>query len=45
MSETEELSAQTMSTFLGSLDAKADDVGTGLRGAPACGDVMKVQVV
>jgi nitrogen fixation NifU-like protein len=29
---------------VGSLDAKADDVGTGLVGAPACGDVMKLQI-
>ena len=29
---------------VGSLDAKDDQVGTGLVGAPACGDVMKLQV-
>jgi nitrogen fixation NifU-like protein len=29
---------------VGSLDAKAEDVGTGLVGAPACGDVMKLQI-
>jgi len=29
---------------VGSLDKKADDVGTGLVGAPACGDVMKLQI-
>jgi NifU-like protein involved in Fe-S cluster formation len=28
---------------VGSLDAKKASVGTGLVGAPACGDVMKVQ--
>lgn len=28
----------------GSLDKNAKDVGTGLVGAPACGDVMKLQV-
>ena len=28
---------------VGSLDAKKSSVGTGLVGAPACGDVMKVQ--
>jgi NifU-like protein involved in Fe-S cluster formation len=28
---------------VGSLDAKKKNVGTGLVGAPACGDVMKVQ--
>ena len=28
----------------GSLDGDSDDVGTGLVGAPACGDVMKLQV-
>jgi hypothetical protein len=26
------------------MDKKADDVGTGLVGAPACGDVMKLQI-
>ena len=29
---------------VGSLDKKASDVGTGLVGAPACGDVMKLQI-
>ena len=29
---------------VGSLDSKSDDVGTGLVGAPACGDVMKLQI-
>ena len=29
---------------VGSLDAKSDDVGTGLVGAPACGDVMRLQL-
>ena len=29
---------------VGSLDKNADDVGTGLVGAPACGDVMRLQV-
>jgi nitrogen fixation NifU-like protein len=29
---------------VGSLDAAAGDVGTGLVGAPACGDVMKLQI-
>ena len=29
---------------VGSLDAAADDVGTGLVGAPACGDVMRLQI-
>jgi len=28
---------------VGSLDKKAKNVGTGLVGAPACGDVMKLQ--
>ena len=28
----------------GSLDPKSDDVGTGLVGAPACGDVMRLQI-
>ena len=30
---------------VGSLDKKDDTVGTGLVGAPACGDVMKLQVL
>ncbi len=29
---------------IGSLDKDAPDVGTGLVGAPACGDVMKLQI-
>ena len=29
---------------VGSMDKNDDDVGTGLVGAPACGDVMKLQV-
>ena len=29
---------------VGSLDKEATDVGTGLVGAPACGDVMKLQI-
>lgn len=29
---------------MGALDKDADDVGTGLVGAPACGDVMKLQL-
>jgi len=29
---------------VGSLDEDASDVGTGLVGAPACGDVMKLQL-
>ena len=29
---------------VGSLDKKSKNVGTGLVGAPACGDVMKLQV-
>ena len=29
---------------VGSLDKDATDVGTGLVGAPACGDVMKLQL-
>ncbi len=29
---------------VGSLDASASDVGTALVGAPACGDVMKLQI-
>ncbi|MBK9071670.1 MAG: Fe-S cluster assembly scaffold IscU [Myxococcales bacterium] len=29
---------------VGSLDKGEDDVGTGLVGAPACGDVMKLQI-
>jgi Fe-S cluster assembly scaffold IscU len=29
---------------VGSLDEKANNVGTGLVGSPACGDVMKLQI-
>ncbi len=29
---------------IGALDKNAPDVGTGLVGAPACGDVMKLQI-
>jgi|TARA_R110000782_G_scaffold198541_1_gene287556 nitrogen fixation NifU-like protein len=29
---------------IGSMDKAATDVGTGLVGAPACGDVMKLQI-
>lgn len=29
---------------VGSLDKSADNVGTGMVGAPACGDVMKLQI-
>ena len=29
---------------VGSLDKDSPDVGTGLVGAPACGDVMKLQI-
>jgi len=29
---------------VGSLDKSSDNVGTGLVGAPACGDVMKLQI-
>ena len=29
---------------VGSLDKDAPNVGTGLVGAPACGDVMKLQI-
>ncbi|MGE0423002.1 MAG: Fe-S cluster assembly scaffold IscU [Reyranellaceae bacterium] len=29
---------------VGSLDKSSEDVGTGLVGAPACGDVMKLQI-
>jgi nitrogen fixation NifU-like protein len=29
---------------IGSLDKSSPDVGTGLVGAPACGDVMKLQI-
>ncbi len=29
---------------VGTLDAKAKDVGTGIVGAPACGDVMRLQI-
>ena len=29
---------------VGSFDKKDSDVGTGMVGAPACGDVMKLQI-
>ena len=29
---------------VGSLDKKASNVGTGIVGAPECGDVMKLQI-
>lgn len=29
---------------VGSLDKRSDNVGTGIVGAPACGDVMKLQI-
>lgn len=29
---------------VGTLDSQSDDVGTGLVGAPACGDVMRLQI-
>jgi nitrogen fixation NifU-like protein len=29
---------------IGTLDKNAEDVGTGLVGAPACGDVMRLQI-
>ena len=29
---------------VGKLDADSDDVGTGMVGAPACGDVMRLQI-
>jgi nitrogen fixation NifU-like protein len=29
---------------MGSLDKKSDEIGTGLVGAPACGDVMRLQL-
>ena len=29
---------------VGSMDKDADDVGTGVVGAPECGDVMKLQI-
>ena len=29
---------------VGSLDKESNEVGTGLVGAPACGDVMKLQI-
>jgi len=30
---------------VGSLDRNADNVGTGIVGSPACGDVMKLQIM
>ena len=29
---------------VGTLDSDANDVGTGMVGAPACGDVMRLQI-
>ena len=29
---------------VGKLDSDADDIGTGMVGAPACGDVMRLQI-
>jgi nitrogen fixation protein NifU and related proteins len=29
---------------VGKMDAESDDVGTGMVGAPACGDVMRLQI-
>lgn len=29
---------------VGTLDVKDDNVGTGMVGAPACGDVMRLQI-
>ena len=29
---------------VGKMDEKSDDVGTGMVGAPACGDVMRLQI-
>ena len=29
---------------VGKLDADSDNVGTGMVGAPACGDVMRLQI-
>ncbi len=29
---------------VGKMDANSDDVGTGMVGAPACGDVMRLQI-
>ena len=29
---------------VGTLDKNADNVGTGMVGAPACGDVMRLQI-
>jgi nitrogen fixation NifU-like protein len=29
---------------VGKMDASSDDVGTGMVGAPACGDVMRLQI-
>ena len=36
--------AQENPRNVGRLDKKADNVGTGLVGAPACGDVMQLQI-
>ena len=42
-------SAQVMDHYqnprnVGSLDSVSDNVGTGMVGAPACGDVMRLQI-
>ena len=29
---------------IGSLDSRSNNIGTGLVGAPECGDVMKLQI-
>ena len=44
MNRMPRLSANVVPSFSGSLDKNAQDVGTGIVGAPACGDVMKLQV-
>ena len=30
---------------VGRFDAKAENIGTGMVGAPACGDVMRLQIL
>ena len=49
MSDNMDYSDKVMDYFenprnVGSLDAEAPDVGTGVAGSPACGDVMKLQI-
>jgi Fe-S cluster assembly scaffold IscU len=49
MSNEFEYSDKVMDYFahprnVGSLDGEADNVGTGVAGSPACGDVMKLQI-